>query len=187
MTSVHEARWTPTPSSPIDELFFDDLESIFQEPQQASLFGAALSFERPEGLTILLILLAAVAFFLAFNAALVVYDHFVAAWRWLEHAARPPLLENYNIFGQMRAAAVQSAESLHSRTAGSLQVSLGTRTACSAPCTRIEPLPRANPSTWLEMRVDRVRERLSCAGARRRGRSRRQLAFENGWESSGEL
>jgi len=135
MTSELEARWTQVPSSPIDELFCNDLELIFEELQQASLFGAALSFERPEGLTILLIILALVAFLLAFLAGLVVCDHPVAAWR----VARPPLLENYRISGQTLAAAasaLQSAESSRFPTAGSCKVLLGDSNTLSPRCTR---------------------------------------------------
>jgi len=139
MTSELEARWTQVPSSPIDELFCNDLELIFEELQQASLFGAALSFERPEGLTILLIILALVAFLLAFLAGLVVCDHPVAAWR----VARPPLLEKElttaSPAGQTLAAAasaLQSAESSRFPTAGSCKVLLGDSNTLSPRCTR---------------------------------------------------
>ena len=66
----------------------------------------------------------------------------------------------------LSATEVESADRPFSATAGSRQVSLGGSNACSAPCTRIYPLPRPNPSTRRRMRADRVRDRFSRAGER---------------------
>ena len=62
------------------------------------------------------------------------------------------------------AMAVESADGSFSATLGSREVSLGDLNACCAPCTRIEPLPRPNPSTWRQTRADRVCDRFSRAG-----------------------
>jgi len=86
----------------------------------------------------------------------------------------------------LSATAVESADRPFSATAGSRQVSLGGLSAPCAPCTRIEPLPRPNPSTWRRMRADRVRDRFSRAGERDDGRVRRSTVLGNRWESAGE-
>ena len=86
----------------------------------------------------------------------------------------------------LSATEVESADRPFSATAGSRQVSLGGSNACSAPCTRIEPLPRPNPSTRRRMRADRVRDRFSRAGERDDGRVRRSTVLGNRWESAGE-
>lgn len=62
--------------------------------------------------------------------------------------------------------AVESADGSFSATVGSHEVSFSGSNACSAPCTRIHPLPRPNPSTWRRMRADRVRDRVSCTQER---------------------